>query len=255
MSDVARARTRTARPTGSAGTTAPRLPRAAAAADAAAGTGFSLPPDLLASLLADGDEELVVWALRSSISEQGRARAYDDFLTAAMALVGENWYEGRWGIAEEHLASQTLLRALDAVRPDPTTELRSAPLAVLAGVPGEHHMIGLVCLGHVLEEGGWSVANLGADIPGGDVARFASRQGGRLVAITASLEDRLPAVRETIAAIRGSTAAADAAIVLGGRLAATPGRAQDLGIDWAGASLAEAEPVLARLRERAAATR
>jgi hypothetical protein len=120
----------------------------------------SLSPELLAGLLADGDDELAAWTLRHALAEESRVDVYDGLLRDAMALVGERWSEGRWSIAEEHLASRTLLRTLDRVGPDLGPERRIGPVAVLAGVAGEQHMIGLVCLEHVLAEAGWTVANL-----------------------------------------------------------------------------------------------
>ncbi len=135
----------------------------------------SLSPELLAGLLADGDDELAAWTLEHALEEAPRAEVYDGLLADAMQLVGERWASGQWGIAEEHLASQTLIRALERIRPQLGPEGRIGPLAVLAGVTGEHHMIGLICLEHVLGEGGWTVARLGADVPARDLAAFVAR--------------------------------------------------------------------------------
>jgi methanogenic corrinoid protein MtbC1 len=221
----------------------PRLPPVdPAAADAALGS--TLSPELLAGLLADGDEELATWALGHSIAEIGRAETFETLVAGAMALVGTRWRSGQWSIAEEHLASQTLMRALERVRPTVGPEGRIGPQAVLAAVSGEHHMIGLVCLDQVLEEAGWSVANLGADVPAADLALFVARHEARLVALTASEMAGLESVVEAIAAVRAARAGAEPlAVMIGGRLAATPGLADTLGVDWAGTSLTEAAAV------------
>lgn len=204
----------------------------------------TMSPELLASLLADGDDELAAWTLSQALVELPRADVFDGLLADAMRLVGERWQTGQWSIAEEHLASQTLLRALDRIRPDLGPEGRIGPLAVLAGVAGEHHMIGLVCLDQVLEEAGWSVANLGADVPAADLALFVARHEARLVALTASEMAGLESVVEAIAAVRAARAGAEPlAVMIGGRLAATPGLADTLGVDWAGTSLTEAAAV------------
>lgn len=207
--------------------------------------GDTLSPELLAGLLADGDDELAAWTLSHALRETPRAEVYDGLLAEAMRLVGERWQSGRWSVAEEHLASQTLLRALDRIRPDLGPDGRVGPLAVLAGVAGEHHMIGLVCLDHVLRELGWTVAVLGADVPTADLATFVERNDARLVALTASNAERTTTVAEAVSAVRAAASARGGAgrsmpIMLGGRLAATPGIGDAVGVDWSGGSLVAA---------------
>lgn len=206
--------------------------------------GEALTPELLASLLADGDDELAAWALREAMTRASRLDVYGSLLADAMHLVGERWKSGQWSVAEEHLASQTLLRALDRIRPDHGPESRIGPLAVLAAVAGEHHMIGLVLLDHVLRERGWTVANLGANVPATDLGGFVARNAARLVAITASDVARTTDVREAVESVRAGAAAAQPAriipILLGGRLASQPGLGETLDVDWHGASLADA---------------
>jgi methanogenic corrinoid protein MtbC1 len=188
-------------PTPRVGDEPPRLPPVAR--EAASLTDASvMTADLLAALLADGDDELAAWVLRNALAGQRRADVYDGILRDAMTLVGRHWEDGRWSVAEEHLASQTLFRALDRVRSQPGPEGRIGPLAVLAGVAGEYHALGLACLAHVLTDDGWTVANLGADVPAADLVRFLQRNHASLVALTARLPERELAVREAVAAAR-----------------------------------------------------
>jgi MerR family transcriptional regulator, light-induced transcriptional regulator len=198
----------------------------------------AMSPELLASLLADGDDELAAWTMSQALLDTPRTEVFDGLLADAMRLVGERWSSGQWTVAEEHLASQTLMRALGRIRPDLGPEGRIGPLAVLAGVAGEHHMIGLVCLDQVLRERGWTVANLGADVPAGDLARFLARNEAKLVAITASDPARIAAVAETIATARRE--APGVPIMLGGRLTEHDDVAKAVGADWRGHRLTEA---------------
>lgn len=198
----------------------------------------SLTPELLASLLVEGDDALAAWTLRHALAERSRAEVFDVLLQPAMALIGDRWRSGQWGIAEEHLASQTVLRALDSIRPEEGPGSRVGPLAVLAGAAGEQHMLGLVCLAQVLTEEGWSVANLGADVPPEELARFVARNEAVLVALTASDGARLEAVIDAVAAARA--ARPGVRVLIGGRIASRPDIATTLEADWAGTSLAEA---------------
>lgn len=208
----------------------------------------TLTPEMLASLLADGDDELAAWALRGALAERRRAEVFDGVLREAMSLIGERWAEGRWTVAEEHLASQTVIRALDRIREDAGPAGRVGPLAVLAGVAGEHHGIGLACLDQVLREDGWTVANLGPDVPAADLARFLARNQAALVALTASLPDRLASLREAVAAARAVRPENPLPVMVGGAIAADPAHLADLPVDWAGTSLVEASRFASAVR-------
>ncbi len=207
----------------------------AAAADV---PSASLSPELLAGLLADGDDELAAWTLKHVMDESSRAEVYDGLLREAMQLVGEHWRSGRWTIAEEHLASRTLLRTLEHLRPDLGPEGRVGPLAVLAGVEGEQHMIGLVCLEQLLAEDGWTVANLGADLPASDLAAFVARNEVALVCLSAMDGGRVgrlaDAVRDVKAARTGIT------VLVGGGITSVPGLREAIGADGVAHSLTEA---------------
>lgn len=215
--------------------------------------GADLSPELLASLLADGDDELAAWTLRHALREAPRAAVFDGLLRDAMRLVGERWASGQWSVAEEHLASRTLLRALERIRPPSGPESRIGPVVVLAGVEGEDHMIGLVCLEQVLAEAGWTTANLGADVPPADLARYVARGEASLVALTANDPDRLGAVAAAVAAVRAATAR-PLKVMLGGRLAERPGIRSALDVDWVGTSITDAAAFAAALHPVALAS-
>jgi cobalamin-dependent methionine synthase I len=192
---------------------------------------------MLASLLADGDDELAAWALRGALAERRRAEVFDGLLRDAMALIGERWAEGRWTVAEEHLASQTVVRTLERIRDDQGAAGRVGPLAVLAGVAGEHHVIGLVCLDQVLREDGWTVANLGPNVPAADLASFLRRN-----------QADLEALREAITGARAIRPADPIRVMVGGEITATPAVLDGLDLDWAGTSLVAASSFAAGLR-------
>ncbi len=177
-----------------------------------------ITPELIASLLADGDDDLAAWALGEALLARPRAVVFDELVQPALELVGANWESGRWTVAEEHLASRALDNALARIRPVTTPETRIGPLAVLAAPRGEQHAAGLVCLAQVLEEDGWKVENLGPNLPQDDLVRFISSRTVDLVALSISRVLALPALRRTVKAVRraGSTESA-LPIIVGGR--------------------------------------
>jgi methanogenic corrinoid protein MtbC1 len=207
----------------------------------------SLTPELLAGLLADGDDELAAWTLRHAMAEAPRAEVYDGLLRDAMHLVGERWTTGRWSVAEEHLASRTLLRALERLRPELGPEGRIGPLAVLANVAGEQHMLGLACLEQVLAEDGWTIANLGADLPAADLALFLGRNEAALVCLSANNRGLVGALADAVAAVRSG--APGVPVVVGGAISSVVGIADTVGADGVAHSLAEAVAI-ARARRQ-----
>ena len=207
----------------------------AAAADV---PSASLSPELLAGLLADGDAELAAWTLRHAMDESSRAEVYDGLLREAMHLVGERWRSGRWSVAEEHLASRTLLRTLERLRPDLGPEGRVGPLAVLAGVEGEQHMIGLACLEQLLAEDGWTVANLGADLPAPDLAAFVGRNEVALVCLSAMDRERVGPLADAVQAVK--SVRTGMTVLVGGGITAVPGLRETVGADGVAHSLGEA---------------
>ncbi len=208
-----------------------------------------LSPELLASLLVDGDDELAAWTLRNAMASSSRAEVFDGLVRDAMRMVGENWRAGRWSIADEHLASRTLLAVLEQIRPATTPASRVGPLAVLAGVAGEHHMIGLVCLEQILIEDGWTVANLGSDMPDTDLANFVARNSSvAMVALTASGVGRVEALAEAVVAIRVAGGARPLAILIGGGISYEPGMKERTGADGVAVLLTDAQTFAARHR-------
>lgn len=174
-------------------------------------------PEFLASLLADGDEDMAAWVMSQAMAERSRADVYDEVVRPAMELVGTRWQEGQWSISVEHLASVALNQALSRVRPPETPESRIGPTAVLAAPEMEQHVAGLVCLAQVLEDDGWHVENLGANVPADDLVRFISARDVDLVALSIGMADRLGALQRAVDALRAAGGSvAELPILVGG---------------------------------------
>jgi MerR family transcriptional regulator, light-induced transcriptional regulator len=197
-------------------------------------------PEFLAALLADGDDELAAWVVGRALGERPRAEVYDELVRPAMALVGERWEKGEWSISVEHLATVALTGALSRLRPADDPETRIGPTAILAAPEQEHHTAGLLCLAQVLEDAGWHVENLGANVPAGELARFAAGRSVDLVALSIGIPERLPALQAAIDALRADPATAALPVMVGGNGVA--GAAKTIrGASLVAGSLAEAE--------------
>lgn len=194
----------------------PNLPPVGPADTSASGDLAS--PELVASLLADGDGDLAAWIVGRALEEEPRAAVYDTVVRAAMELVGTRWEMGQWTISEEHLATVTLADVMARLRPAESVESRVGPVAVLATPPGELHAAGLTCVAQVLEEDGWQAENLGTNVPAEDLVRFLSSRTVDLLGLSVALPEHVPALQATIDAIRSAGGAlATVPILVGGR--------------------------------------
>jgi methanogenic corrinoid protein MtbC1 len=198
-------------------------------------------PEFLASLLADGDEDMAAWVLSQALEERPRAEVFDSVVRPAMEIVGSRWEKGQWSVSVEHLASVALSGALSRIRPPMEPETRIGPTAVLAAPEGEQHVAGLACLAQVLEHDGWHVENLGANVPADDLVGFVNSRQVDLVALTTGTAERLPALGRTVDALRASGGpAAGVPVIAGGRAVAGLGR-PILGADRTCLTLVEAQ--------------
>jgi methanogenic corrinoid protein MtbC1 len=192
----------------------PELPRVP---DQLAPDGGIAAPEFLASLLADGDDDMAAWVMSQALAERSRAEVYDEVVRPAMELVGTRWQEGQWSISVEHLASVALNQALSRVRPPENPESRIGPTAVLAAPELEQHVAGLACLAQILEDDGWHVENLGPNVPAEDLVGFISAREVDLVALSIGTADRLEALRRAVDALRAASGgAAELPLLVGG---------------------------------------
>jgi DNA-binding transcriptional MerR regulator len=96
--------------------------------------------------------------------------------------LGERWSRGDATIAQEHFASGVLRgRLLGLAR---GWGLGLGPTAVLAGLPGEQHDLGLIGFGLALRARGWRIVYLGPDSPIDTVAEASRAVEPELVVLT-----------------------------------------------------------------------
>jgi methanogenic corrinoid protein MtbC1 len=223
----------------------PKLPAVDPAA--ARSSPAQVSPEVLAGFLIDGEDDLARWAIEAALRGRTRAETYDTFVRDAMAVVGDGWQTGRWTISEEHVATRTLIRVLASLAPPSAPPDRIAPTAALAGIAGEEHATGLMTFDHVLREVGWASVDLGPNVPAEDLVRYCAKWDVRLVALSASLEDRLPALLDAVAALRALPE--PPVIMIGGGIVLVSEEARAAG-DWAGNSLTEASRFAASVLAR-----
>jgi MerR family transcriptional regulator, light-induced transcriptional regulator len=111
-------------------------------------------------------------------------RAFAEQVVMPLAQsVGDLWALGKIPIAAEHLASEVVLHALKGGL---RLSRGPGPLVIAACLPGERHEWGFLATLAIVQEEGWRIHYLGADLPVQEVVQAAWKLSPRGVALSGS---------------------------------------------------------------------
>ena len=107
------------------------------------------------------------WSIiESSLVSGSPSDMYLQLLAPALRQVGDGWSRGDVSIADEHRATAVALGLAGRLSP---LFVRRGPLGqatvLLAGAEGDTHVVPLLMVADALRAEGWSIVNLGADVP------------------------------------------------------------------------------------------
>ncbi len=124
-------------------------------------------------------------------------------LIAAMDEVGRLFSEGELFVPEMLMAAQAMKAGLEVVKPllaKGGTAQRGT--VVIGTVKGDLHDIGKNLVAMMLEGAGFTVVDLGVDVETEAFLRAVKEHGAQVVALSALLTTTMPAMEQTIAALR-----------------------------------------------------
>lgn len=191
--------------------------------------------------LLEGDRQRATRLLLEA-AEQGRSLVdiYLQVLTPALEEVGRMWTLGEITVAEEHFVTTSARETMIQLRHTCPTAASNGRTVLAAGVAGNQHDIGLQMVADVFELAGWRAINLGANVPVHDVVQAIENFEAQVLMLSAALTNHLPAVRQTILAIRGSGKPATKILVGGQAFDVSASVALELGADGYAATAVEA---------------
>ncbi len=145
-------------------------------------------------------------------------RAFAEAVVVPLARsVGDLWALGRVPIAAEHLASEVVLHALKGGL---RTSRGTGPLVVCGCLAGERHEWGFLATLAVLQEDGWRIHYLGADLPVDAVVEAAWKLSPAGVAFSGSDPAIVRANLPALAAVAGKLPPRTMAAIGGGGVGA-----------------------------------
>lgn len=155
---------------------------------------------------------LAAWDRLGHLAPERRA---EDVLLPLMRDVGDLWEDGTAVVAQEHFASGFVREKLAAMISEIDSGVAPGPEAVLAGVPGDPHELGLMACALRLAASGWKVVYLGPDVPLDDLRRVVAERRPALLCSSAVMRSGIADVHETAQQLR-AMAPRETTVVLGG---------------------------------------
>lgn len=166
--------------------------------------------------LVRGDRYLAEAALLQARSRLGAWYLVADELGAVLCAIGERWTRGEFSVAQEHVVSDTLTRALRRVG-ESLPVAPSAPGCVLACAGDDDHGLGLSLVELCLREAGWRSIWLGPSTPSAALPEMLGRPQVRALALSASAaSSSRPELAELVEQVGAWCADAGLELLLGG---------------------------------------
>jgi excisionase family DNA binding protein len=159
---------------------------------------------------------------------------YLEVVSPALVAIGAKWQQGGLLIHEEHRASNIVARLFARVSARFAHRGPSRGAIVVGGPSGERHALALTMVADLLRSRGWSVSDIGTDVPAQSFAD-AVRNVDQLTAVCVgvTMRESLTAAQESVAAIRNAVAN-DVKVFVGGAAVDSEDVARSLGADaWA----------------------
>ena len=171
--------------------------------------------DWIEALVHRGDVNATLALMFGERAARGSWHAVAEHLGHLLAIIGDRWARGELTVAQEHLASASVQRAL-AVISETFPLPRGARRCVLAAAEGDEHTLGLSLAELCLREHGWRVEWLGSPTRTIDLIERI-KAGADMVALSASaLMRERRALRAQVRSVGQACQRAGIPLVLGG---------------------------------------
>jgi methanogenic corrinoid protein MtbC1 len=146
------------------------------------------------------DEKAVTHVLDAVFARSSFEFVVDRWLMPTLRQLGEEWVAGRMEIANEHFASQAIMRRLNAAFESAGQAKTGQP--VFVGLPtGSYHEIGVLAFATVARRRGMEVVYLGADVPPAAWTTAIGRQDSAAAFLAVMTSVDVASTRHTIESI------------------------------------------------------
>lgn len=157
-----------------------------------------------------------------------RAAVFAELIHPAQYEIGELWYQGKIGIADEHRATAIVEGIVEALPPAPDVTGSSRRTCLLAALGPERHLVGLHMLAAAFRDDGWSVRQLENRASPEQLLEAVNRLRPRLVGVSAGYVPEIAELRRAVQLVKSR----GVPVIVGGvAFNRRPGLAQSVGAD------------------------
>ena len=133
------------------------------------------------------DEDRLEEVYNTALSLYPIGAVTQKLLTPLLIELGLRWEAGEGGVAEEHFFSFYLRNKLGA-RYHHRPRGNDGPVLLIAGLPGEHHELGLLLFALAAHETGYRVVPLGANMPLADLVAVSKQKHPSAIVLAGAIE-------------------------------------------------------------------
>jgi len=138
-------------------------------------------------------------------------------LVPGMEVVGRKFKANEMYIPEVLIAARAMHAAMDIIKPMlSATGAKMKGTVVIGTVQGDLHDIGKNLVGMMLEGGGYTVVDLGVDIPPDKYVEAVKQNNAKVIGLSALLTTTMPVMKDVIAALKADKATAGIKVMVGG---------------------------------------
>lgn len=170
----------------------------------------------LQTLIGGGEEAAAGVLFTAHLEGKPLTEIIDCLVCPAMREIGELWHRNEISVAQEHLATRTVISAFYKLRNAlPVPEMRSR-LAICCAMEGDFHELPTLMAQMAIENEGLEVINFGAATPLYSLAEEVARHSPNLVCISAAVINDLERLSRDYRDFREKTASLEIPVLLGG---------------------------------------
>ena len=173
-----------------------------------ADTPSALATRLHALLAAHERESAVTEVLRAVEAGLDIERLYDEVLLPLLRTLGAGWQTGQTAVWEEHMATQAIRSAVEALYPRILARKAGVPPVPVTVAffcpPDEAHDLGLRMLADRFDLHGFRTVYVGASTPVDDMVACARDVSANVVCLSASTHFHRAALRHAVAALEAA---------------------------------------------------